>query len=99
MTTEINVLKQQKVKQVVLNLAFSDPGLEAIFANCKEDEYLEQIIMLCISRNLESKYNDSEVGELKEELLKRIKETDEVIRTAVTRKTNELLRFVMHNMY
>lgn len=100
MESEINVFKDQKVKQIVLNLAFSDAGLAEIFANCKEDEYLERIIMLCISRNLEAKRGDVEDDseELKETIIKKIKECDEVIRCATTRKTNELIRYIMHNI-
>lgn len=42
--------KPQVIRETIVDRALEDAGIEAIFANCQESEYLEQIIMLCMSR-------------------------------------------------
>lgn len=44
---------KQVVDDAVIENAMSDPGIEAIFANAQPGDYIEQLIMLCRSRDLE----------------------------------------------
>lgn len=40
----------QRLKDVTIENAMRDPGLEAIFANANPDDYLDQILHLCYHR-------------------------------------------------
>lgn len=40
----------QRLKDVTIENAMRDPGLEAIFANADPDDYLDQILHLCYHR-------------------------------------------------
>lgn len=64
MAAKLIETKPQVIKEQILDKAMEDEGIEAIFANCQESEYLEQMIMLCIARYWEARNARSKADSL-----------------------------------
>lgn len=96
---------KQVIDDEVLKRGMSDPAIEAIFANSEPGDYIEQLIMLCRSRALEIQDlqaeaigSDLKIEDQKAVLLDQIEVTRRVLQNSLTRKMNDLRRYVAFHM-